>query len=98
MSKHTPGPWYWSPDYKTGDGRATWSLIGSDGYGILSCDGEENSPQGLGLSGGANARLIAAAPEMLQMLIYCRDWLQGSEPHRARAVSECITKATGEQP
>ena len=65
-SKHTPGPWYWSHDYKTCDGRATWSLIGSDGYGILSCDGEENSPQGL--NDGANARLIAAAPELLEAL------------------------------
>jgi hypothetical protein len=68
MTGHTPGPWAWSPHYKTGDGRATWSLIGSqDGYGILSCDGDENSPQGL--NDEANARLIAAAPELLEALI-----------------------------
>lgn len=62
MSKHTPGPWYWSNQYKTISGEFTWSLIGDGGYGILSCDGEENSPQGF--NGEANARLIADAPAM----------------------------------
>ena len=61
MSGHTPGPWRWSPHYKTMDGRATWTLLGGDGYGILSCDGEENSPQGL--NDVLNADLIAAAPD-----------------------------------
>ncbi len=62
-AKHTPGPWRWSKDYNTGDGRETWSLIGSYGYGILSCDGVANSPQGLGHT--SNANLIAAAPDLL---------------------------------
>ncbi len=43
----TPGEWYWTDAYRTPDGRKTWSLIGDGGFGILSCDGEENSPQAL---------------------------------------------------
>lgn len=62
--KHTPGPWYWDDRYPASEGRKTWSLIGANGYGILSCDGEENSPQGL--NDHVNACLIAAAPELLE--------------------------------
>lgn len=65
-SKHTPGPWKWSDAHSATDERYTWSLLGASGYGILSCDGEGNSPQGLG--DFANARLIAAAPELLEAL------------------------------
>ncbi|PJO71243.1 hypothetical protein CWD92_16290 [Burkholderia thailandensis] len=65
--KHTPGPWYWDDRYPTSStGEKTWSLIGADGYGILSCDGIENSPQGLNDFG--NAMQIAAAPDMALVL------------------------------
>ena len=65
-SKHTPGPWYWSNQYKTISREPTWSLIGEGGYGILSCDGEENSPHGI--NNESNASLIAVAPELLEAL------------------------------
>ena len=72
MSGHTPGPWKWSSGYETIDGRPTWSLVGeTDGYGILSCDGEENSPQGM--NDEANARLIAAAPTMYDYIRKCAE-------------------------
>lgn len=60
----TPGPWRWSNRYSDSQQRETWSLIGADGYGILSCDGTANSPQGLGDT--ANAPLIAAAPDLFE--------------------------------
>ncbi|MBA1366795.1 hypothetical protein [Burkholderia gladioli] len=63
----TPGPWEWDDRYPSSNtGEKTWSLIGANGYGILSCDGEENSPQGL--NDDANAKLIAAAPELVEAL------------------------------
>ena len=74
-SKHTPGPWKWSNLYLTLDGRPTWSLIGNGGYGILSCDGDGNSPQGLGPTGAYNASLIAAAPDLLEALRNTRSLL-----------------------
>jgi len=61
-TKFTPGPWRWSDAYTNDTGDDTWSLIGSDGYGVLSCD-VPNSPQATHPS---NAHLIAAAPEMYE--------------------------------
>ncbi len=63
----TPGEWYWSDAYPTQDGRETWSLIGDDGFGILSCDGDENSPQSVN---AATAELIAACdPDTIRALL-----------------------------
>ncbi len=74
MSKqsHTPGPWKWSESYKTEDGRETFTLVCENyEYGILSCDGLGNSPQSLGPQGMADAKLIVAAPELLEALQVC---------------------------
>jgi len=69
----TPGEWYWSDAYRTPDGRKTWSLIGDGGFGILSCDGEENSPQSVNV---AAAELIAACdPDTIRALLEERDEL-----------------------
>lgn len=69
----TPGEWYWSDAYPTQDGRKTWSLIGDGGFGILSCDGEENSPQSVNT---AAAELIAACdPDTIRELLAERDEL-----------------------
>lgn len=93
-TKHTPGEWYWTDAYpKSSDGERTWSLIGAGGYGILSCDGVGNSPQGL--NNEANARLIAAAPELLEQLqemvrLAEHEGWEGFEKARA-----AIEKATG---
>ena len=70
----TPGEWYWSDAYPTQDGRKTWSLIGDGGFGILSCDGDENSPQSVNL---ADAELIAACdPDTIRALLEERDALR----------------------
>ena len=69
----TPGEWYWTDAYPTQDGRKTWSLIGDGGFGILSCDGEENSPQSVN---AAAAELIAACdPDTIRALLEERDTL-----------------------
>ena len=70
----TPGEWYWSDAYPTQDGRETWSLIGDGGFGILSCDGDENSPQSVN---AATAELIAACdPDTIRALLEERDALR----------------------
>lgn len=71
MSKqsHTPGPWKWTESFETEDGRETFTLVCEKyEYGILSCDGLGNSPQSLGPQGEADAKLIVAAPELLEAL------------------------------
>ena len=70
----TPGEWYWSDAYPTQDGRKTWSLIGDGGFGILSCDGDENSPQSVNVT---DAELIAACdPDTIRALLEERDALR----------------------
>ena len=98
-AKHTPGPWRWSDFPRASDGGYTWSLIGQGGYGILSCDGEGNSPQGIG--DYDNARLIAAAPELLEAAQRAADRFGLWEAPTAGmqdaldGLKAAITKATG---
>ena len=82
----TPGEWYWSDAYRTLDGRKTWSLIGDGGFGILSCDGEENSPQSVN---AADAELITACnPDTIRELIAERDALTAEVERLADALRE----------
>ena len=96
MSEHTPGPWR--------------SIIGYDGsHTILT--GKDYSLQCVALIKStptcqADARLIAAAPEMLEALKHCYDLLGRYEINRidgdeiadeaASIIRSAITKATGE--
>lgn len=67
--RHTPGPWLWSR-IRMPDGADGMALLGGfkgggHGFGILCCDGMENSPQELN---AADASLIAAAPALYAAL------------------------------
>lgn len=91
MSKqHTPGPWLVLAPY-TGTSRHP---IGVDrGDGAHDIIGEFNGLGGVGDEVTANARLAAAAPELLAALKWCqavygRDWPANS------AINETIAKAT----
>src|SRR5690606_17958848 len=87
----TPGEWYWTDAYRTPDGRKTWSLIGDGGFGILSCDGEENSPQSVN---AAAAELIAACdPDTVRALLAERDALLTENALRGEALEtiRCLT-------
>lgn len=64
MSKHTPGPWVWDED---------GAALRAPGKRIVLRDGEGiwnlwNNPSLKGGMGEANARLIAAAPDLLEAL------------------------------
>lgn len=61
MSQHTPGPWKITSEWShVGLGTVT-SIKGPDGYDIADMAGQDELAE-------ANARLIAAAPEMLAAL------------------------------
>lgn len=77
MNKHTPGPWVYSPDYRYDRDRTTGSeVVELVGYDVAS----EQSPV-IGCEGieawfpnaEANARLIAAAPDLLEALLEAID-------------------------
>jgi hypothetical protein len=98
MSKHTPGPWEVKPyAWQRGNVSVFAPKFGRAPYG--ACVAYTPCSDGVGGAEGAlaNARLIAAAPELLEALKRAHTWLQGSEPGRAQYLGEVIAKAEGEQ-
>ncbi|HZF98292.1 MAG TPA: hypothetical protein VEY92_08630 [Pseudoxanthomonas sp.] len=107
MTKHTPGPWEWVCKW------ASYSLVASNGQTVADdgSAGNEYSPSidpGDNGESGANARLIAAAPDLLEALkeaMQSLEYVHRAHPentgiakriediNRARAA---IAKATGE--
>lgn len=75
MTKHTPGPWQYAAKLSGSENHKGY-YIGSEGWALgFVQPGDEN-----GELGEANARLIAAAPELLEALGLLRDAVQLGEP------------------
>ena len=98
---HTPGPW-------------AWKIEGFDGYKLIAKDGTKVADDGSadGEYGGwmndpnePNARLIAAAPDLLdacQLIVNAFDVLKPAsaarvEPLQINAARAAIAKARGEK-
>jgi len=110
VSAHTPGPWL--HDHREGDNGYfnTEVFSPNDSWGVIATLAWVPQPLGNGVTGTyreANARLIAAAPDLLSALqgldeAYCRAGLplSRSERHEDRtrliAARAAIAKATGE--
>ena len=85
MSEHTPGPWSESPDGST--------IYGVDGVPVarIAAAGRPGDAR------SANARLIAAAPDMLEALELFQAARTSQELHAALALARpAIAKARGE--
>jgi hypothetical protein len=101
--KHTPGPWFFAGKHPECEVRYV-SLNVEDHF-----DGEiATLYHGEGAMQEANARLIAAAPELLEALLWCKSqgWLQYTKriPNQNAAFCDgvdkalaAIAKATGSQ-
>jgi hypothetical protein len=76
MSRHTAGPWSLSAGYhKTVSGEpADWTIEGGPHGNAIAFLSDDNA--GPRYERDANARLIAAAPDLLEALKYCRDLLE----------------------
>ena len=88
MSKHTPGPW------RVVDSWNDHMVEGQNGEEIIWQDGPHNTPA----IKEANARLIAAAPDLLEALVMVLDdpnALDG-RPRTYEIVCAAIAKAKGE--
>ena len=77
MTNHTPGPWTLERHAETGN-----YSIQADGLGFVTVYANR-SDEVLN-----DARLIAAAPDMLARLEYVVDWLEDAKVH-ADIVSNC---------
>ena len=87
-AQHTPAPWRLNAGNET-------LVMGSNQRPIARA--ECGGTAGIGLAEAeANARLIAAAPELLEALKEMRDWYQKYIGLPACAANAAIAKATGE--
>ena len=109
MSKHTPGPWearrvnYQEWDI---DRLGSVPLLGFAGWeGMATVYGCDDQPEEGALVAEANARLIAAAPDLLESLKSCEKQLTalsfksahvGDVLKALREARAAIAKATGE--
>jgi hypothetical protein len=97
---HTPGPWsilclnsYERPGIEALDGTLSIVVIGFKDDPLDDCgvDGETREQE------LANARLIAAAPDLLQALEDVMPYIIGDKKVPWRAAQEAIAKATEQQ-
>lgn len=72
MSKHTPGPWQYAFE-----GGTTAFITEADGSTIICIRTTENTTAHKNLA--ANARLIAAAPDLLEACKTFAEWLRREE-------------------
>ncbi len=92
MNAHTPAPWYALAEGVTDAAIGYRAIIDSDGYTVCN-----PSPMG-----EANARLIAAAPDLLNALDGLLDYLRDYDADYPEAAPifgkarSAIAKATGE--
>ena len=84
MTKHTPGPW----GVDDAGGEAPFGVFAEDGDAV--CYLTENPMGGLGLreyaEDQANARLIAAAPDLLKAAKDALESLTECGPHRSEGL------------
>ena len=96
MANHTPGPWVSLPTYVGKDGYS------KGGYEVKTVAGESVTGWGRVTQTEANARLIAAAPEMLEVLIELQEsaqyWSEYDVPIGiVDRLNVVISKAKGEE-
>jgi len=95
VSGHTPGPWEWKPH---GEGYTDYGLYGPNGEEIAD-DGSAWGEYKQAIDpNGANACLIAAAPDLLEALRGSRETISlltmGSHP-AITVIDAAIAKAEG---
>jgi hypothetical protein len=90
VSKPTPGPWSIEDAF---------DIIAADGYNLVSVADASIDEGGRPSEDKANARLIAAAPEMLEALEFVETMLilkDAKAPDTLKVVRAAIAKAKGE--
>jgi hypothetical protein len=90
MSKHTPGPWHY---FETEDGRCRVKPLNGK-YIVAECSAMEPQCE----EQGSNARLIAAAPDLLEALrrlLDSGDVRDAAEKGALAAARAAIAKAEG---
>ena len=89
MGTHTPGPWKVETErLEESDETVVWSLV-NDLNGIFICGGPaETSGSDASAQADANARLIAAAPDLLSALKECEMIMRGARTMLAKFIPD----------
>ncbi len=95
--KHTPGPWEFDDDNgviaQVGAHICTVSM--ADDFPCIDNDEDENERINVDAECTANARLIAAAPDLLAMLKVAQLWLDVDGRFDMQGINAAIAKAEG---
>jgi hypothetical protein len=93
VSKHSPGPWKWKVNVPQIDGCTLWDLEAPGDLIVEDLSIDPSTP---------NMRLIAAAPDLLELVKRFRQWDdlpgRGDGPMWMKWADEVIEQATGEKP
>jgi hypothetical protein len=91
MNKHTPGPWKYAANSEL------YAVVGKTGNVVIAFEPDQYG-YGNEEEVTANSRLIAAAPELLEILEALIEKHPGAIPLKYREQAKAaIAKATGEQ-
>lgn len=93
MSQHTPGPWHAVANGGDDDDERLRIIVARDRYGDSSAIGEVYDPDPCNGDIEANARLIAAAPELLEACKQAAVFFEDDEGI-AQVLLAAIAKAT----
>ena len=100
MSKHTPGPWFMRVNRHRDTNGSKWGWVDSNNSGSQRPPAGVNVCWTEGETSHANARLISAAPELLESLEKLHAIMQKGGVwtiEDQKAAYEAIVKAKGEQ-
>lgn len=95
-AKHTPGPWAWTDDSRVDTADGLYTVATANAEETYTCDPDLATAY-------ANARLIAAAPELLEVLQECCRTLNtiaqrsGTNPSALISARAAIAQATGQE-
>lgn len=91
MTEHTPGPWFWAEyGFRPAEGPTCFRIIGSDLEEMLAFTSDYSALD------QANARLIAAAPDLLQACEGLLVAISNGDKPRCDDVIAAIAKARGQ--
>ena len=100
MSEHTKGPWTWNGGYLVSYIPDKFSAGGYQDFEIIADDGSAHGEYSATLDpDSANARLIAAAPELLEALenlLAVHEGEGGTKYHAGDIARAAIAKAKGQ--
>ena len=91
--QHTPGPWRWVPEPDTASPWLDYGDLYSASSEVVLSGWEDDFEEGVRVNSHEDARLIAAAPELLEALetlLNCEPALMSAKERKAFAIARAV--------